>query len=269
MKKIIRIFLLLVFGFLFAFSVWQLWNIYSGYRVGEDSYDQLEQYVSASEPEDADDAAQSTVIPREDISVAELPDISAWPQIDFTQLAEINDDVVGWISIDGTNINYPIVQGTDNEYYMDHLFDGTYNSAGCIFMDYRCAYDFSDRHSIIYGHHMKNKSMFAGLLSYEDQAFYDAHSVALLVTPDAYYKIQFFSGYITDNWSNSWKLGLDDAEHTQWLEEVKERSCFASIHFPTAAEEVITLSTCAYDFDGAKFVLHGYISEKIEKLIFQ
>ena len=162
-----------------------------------------------------------------------------------------------------------MVQGTDNDYYLKHLFDGTYNSSGCIFLDYRCSADFSDRHSIIYGHHMNNKTMFGGLMSYKDQTFYDEHSVALLVTPTVYYKIQFFSGYVSDNWGNAWDLVLDDSSYAAWLHEIQAKSCFETEYAPAPEDRIITLSTCTYEFDSAKFVLHGYICEAIDKAIFE
>ena len=271
MKRTFRSILLLIFIFIFGFSAWQLWRIFSGYTEGEESYDQLDQYVSIGQTEEVSvNIPLPTVPPTEEPAAeVEVPDVSAWPQVDFEQLAEINPDVVGWIFIEGTRINYPIVQGTDNSYYLNHLFDGKHNSTGCIFMDYRCASDFTDQHSIIYGHRMKNKSMFQGLLNYKDQTFYEEHPVALIVTPTAYYKIQFFSGYVSDNWSSAWDLALDGADYGEWLKEIKEKSRFETTCSPTSEDRIVTLSTCTTEFSGAKFVLHGYISEHIEKRLLQ
>lgn len=267
MKRIIRNILALIFILIFAFSAWQLWRTCSKYKEGKDNYDMLEQYALYAESKDTYiNAMLPTTSSIEDCTAAtELPDISAWPLVNFAQLSKINPDIVGWIIIDGTNINYPVVQGTDNDYYLKHLFDGTANDSGCIFLDYRCSPDFSDRHSIIYGHHMNNKTMFSGLMNYKKQVFYDQHSVALLVTPTAYYKIQFFSGYVSDNWSNAWDLYLDDSDYSVWLNEILEKSCFDTSCVPTLNDNIITLSTCTNEFSNAKFLLHGYISERIEK----
>lgn len=270
MKRSIRLLLLLFFIAVLAFSLWQLWGIFSGYQEGKDSYSDLEQYVSFGESVDPTETSETDTTTSEEpegmnTESTEAPDLSAWPQVDFTQLSQINPDIVGWIFIEGTNINYPVVQGTDNDYYLRHLFDGTYNSSGCIFLDVGCASDFSDKHSIIYGHHMKDKSMFSGLMEYKDQTFYDEHSVALLVTPTAYYKIQFFSGYVSDTWSNAWDLSFNEYEYISWLNEIQRRSCFEADYAPAKEDRVVTLSTCTYEFDTAKFVLHGFISEVIEK----
>ena len=254
--------LLLLCVFVFVFSGGQIWKIFREYQAGQAEYDSLEQYVSFEKVQ----APSLPVAPTEQVEEqTEAPDISAWPQVDFQQLSQINSDCVGWIYVEGTNINYPIVQGQDNAYYLKRLFDGTYNSAGCIFMDYRCAGDFSDLHTIIYGHHMKNGSMFAGLVAYKDQAFYEEHPVALLVTPTVYYKIQFFSGYVSDNKSNAWDLKLDDTHNGTWFQAVQEKSCFTPLQTPEEDSTIITLSTCTYEFEDAKFVLHGYVSQVIEK----
>lgn len=254
MKKSTRLLFICFFTLLLAFSLWRLWGIFTVYQEGKDHYNTLEQYVSISEdlPSTADDTIAVDTV-----------DVSAWPQVDFSQLAEINSDIVGWIYIEGTAINYPVVQAENNHYYLNRLFDGSYNDSGCIFLDCRSSSDFSDRHSIIYGHHMKDNSMFAGLVQYKKQAFYDEHPVALLVTPDAYYKIQFFSGYVSDTMSDAWDLSFDELEFSSWLNDIQEKSCFKASAIPSKTGRIITLSTCTYEYDTAKFVLHGYVSECI------
>lgn len=275
MNKLIRSVLMIVCVAVMIFSAWQIVRIVGNYRESQDSYKALEQYVSFAEK--AEDPRESplpteslSTEPTENVSevtaVTEMPDISAWPQVDFGQLSEINDDIVGWIYIEGTNINYPIVQTTDNSYYLKRLFDGRRSGAGCIFLDYRSDADFSDRHSIIYGHHMNDRTMFARLVEYKSQNFYDEHRIAYLVTPTAYYKIGFFSGYVSDISSDAWKLSFHGDEYGKWLEGIQQRSCFVSDCAPTEEDRVITLSTCTYEYNDARFVLHGYIMESIENI---
>ena len=248
------------------FSAWQLLSIYGSYREGQKGYNDLDQYVSFQEstkPSTSKEMVLAEDSPEPVPEGTETPDLSAWPQVDFEQLSQINPDIVGWLYIEGTNINYPVVKGSDNDYYLRHLFDGTYNSAGCIFLDVGCAPDFSDRHSILYGHHMKDGSMFYDLMGYKDQSFYEEHAVALFVTPTAYYKIRFFSGYVAHATENAWDLRFDDQDYTVWLDDLQSKSCFESDFSPSSDDRVITLSTCTYEFDSARFVLHGYISEAI------
>ena len=270
MKRIMRIILLFFFAFVFICSLWKFCETLADYRKGQNSYNYLQQYVSfETENGIIETVSLTTESAEESADYAELPDVSAWPQVDFEELRKINPDIVGWIYIEGTDINYPVVQGTDNDYYLKHLFDGSYNSSGCIFLDCRCSADFSNQHSIIYGHHMNNKTMFGGLVEYKKQAFYDEHSVALLVTPTAYYRILFFSGYVSDNWSNAWDVALNDTDHAAWLSEIQSKSYFETEYAPLTEDKIITLSTCTYEFDNAKFVLHGYIIETIDKTIFE
>lgn len=266
MKKSIRTFLLLFFTLTLIFSAWKLLGIFGAYQEGQEGYEALEQYVSFQEmtqpplPKETEPQETSaSEIPES----TEVPDVSSWPQVDFEQLAQINPDIVGWIFIEGTGINYPVVQGSDNDYYLHHLFNGTYNAAGCIFLDVGCASDFSGKHSILYGHHMKDGSMFAGLMGYKEQSFYDEHPAALFVTPTAYYKIQFFSGYVAHATQNAWQLRFDDTEFPVWLTELQSKSCFEADHAPSGDDRIITLSTCTYEYDSARFVLHGYVSEVI------
>ena len=270
MKQGIRILLILILTAVFLFSGWKLLGIVQDYQEGESSYDALEQYVSF-EAEGGQEGGQMAQEPQETVAAEQnggepMPDVSRWPQVDFQELAGINPDIVGWIYIPGTNINYPVVRGTDNDYYLNRLFDGTYNKSGCIFMDYRCEPDFSGKNSIIYGHHMKNGSMFASLMEYKEKGFYEEHSVALLVTPDAYYEIRLFSGYVADNWDSAWDMGLSGAEFEAWLKEICQKSTFEPVALPGADDRIVTLSTCTYEFADAKYVVHGYISEVVEKV---
>ena len=264
MKKPLQTVLLLFFAGTLVFSVWKLLSIHGSYQEGQNGYADLEQYVSFQEgtkPHFSEETVPQETSPADVPESTGAPDLSAWPLVDFGQLSQINPDIVGWIFIEGTDINYPVVQGADNDYYLQHLFNGTYNGAGCIFLDARCASDFSDRHSILHGHHMKDGSMFSDLMGYKDQSFYGEHPVALFVTPTAYYKIQFFSGYVAHTTENAWNLRFNEDEYTVWLNEIQSKSCFQTDYAPSGDDRIITLSTCTYEFASARFVLHGYISE--------
>lgn len=263
MKRGIRVGLIILFAGIFVFSLWNVLGILQNYEAGDSSYQDLAQYVSADETwAPVETETQSPELP-EETEPTEPPDLSGWPQVDFAALKQINGDCVGWIYIEGTNINYPVAQHSDNSYYLNHLFDGKANNTGCIFLDARNASDYSDKNSILYGHHMKNGSMFRDLVKYKKQAFYDEHSVALLMTETAYYKIQLFSGYVSNNQGDAWDVQFDGALYEEWLEQIQENSCFVSPYKPSVEEQIITLSTCTYEFSGAKFVVHGYVSETI------
>ena len=266
MEKKVRLLLILLLITVFLFSAWKLLETYNAYGESRIAYEGLKEFVAPANTKTDKSKKPLEYFPLQTEENPEKPDVSDWPQVDFEELSKINPDIVGWIYIEGTNIDYPVVQSADNDYYLNRMFDGSENRSGCIFLDYRCSDDFTDRHSIIYGHHMKDQRMFSALMGYKEQAFYEAHPTALLVTPTAYYRIQLFSAYIADDWANAWELELDDSNAAAWLQELQAKSCFAAEKAPGSKDRIVTLSTCTYEFEDAKFLVHGYISEEIPNL---
>ena len=259
-RRIPLILLCLLFLGMAGYFGSRLYLEWKEYQVGEKAYAELAQYVHldtsparkgiTEEQDGSTDTAECAQAP------AAEPDDTNWPKVDFESLQAINPDIVAWIFIEGTNINYPVVQGADNSYYLNRLFDGGYNGAGTIFMDYRNERDLSDDHSIFYGHHMQNGSMFKQITLYADQAFYDAHPVCLIMTPTGNYKLEFFAGYVTDLNSQAWKLKFEsDEEYQQWLAEAISKSLFSGASKPTSQDRVVTFSTCHYEYNDARFVL--------------
>lgn len=252
-----RTLLLVLFTGIFLGSAWQLFSTQEEYQESQNSYSVLDQYISIPDPttEVIVDTTSAT-IPTE----PDAEDNTVWPVVDFEALQEINPDIVGWIYIEGTEISYPIVQGEDNSYYLKHLFDGTYNSSGCVFLDAASSDDFSDFNNIIYGHNMKNGTMFHALMNYKEQQFYDEHPVALLLTPSQNYKIMLFSGYVASNSDNAWQTDFTASSYVQWLSEITGESCLEAEVSPTEDDIILTFSTCSYEFSNARFVLHGIIA---------
>ena len=261
-KKILTVILTLIFMSGVAFSIFQIACQLREYREGDDSYTDLEIYIDI--PEEYTDPTAPEEISTESGETDLADSLTQWTTVDFAALSEINPDIVGWIYIEDTEINYPVVQGSDNQYYLKHLFSGEYNSSGCIFLDSRVAEDFSDRHSILYGHHMKNGTMFSGLDQYKVQEHYDSHPTALLMTPTGNYEVTFFAGYVASVADTAWNVGFgSDAEFEAWLESARERSCFESDIPVAVTDGILTLSTCSYEFDNARFVLLGVL-QKVE-----
>ena len=242
-----------------AVSGYKIWSIMSEYREGEDAYGELEQFVSIP--------SELPVLPSES-GEEENPDgtpapqatenLNQFPVVDFNSLKGINPDVMAWIYIPGTHVNYPVVQGSDNEYYLNRLFTGKWNSAGAIFMDYRNEADLADPHTIIYGHQMNNKTMFNDLRHYADQSFYEEHTVGYLMTPDQTYLLQFFSGYVSSVDTNAWQLNFtEEGSFTSWLEDIQGRSAITTDVQLREEDRIVTLSTCSSAFENARFVLHA------------
>lgn len=172
------------------------------------------------------------------------------PTVDFATLKENGSDIIGWLTLPDTVVNYPVTQTDNNDYYLDHLYDGTYNKTGYLFADYENQDDFADRNTIIYGHNMRDGSMFAVLNEYDSQEFFDAHKEMFLVTPEGGYVVELFaafpakpseSGEDTSPWRLSWK---DDGAYTTWLNTMLERSVVEGDVTVTSSDKVLTLSTC-------------------------
>ena len=131
--------LLCLFLGIACFSGYQVLRTLGEYRAGETAYSELEQFVTLP-------SAPDETVPAE---IEETPAEPAWPEVDFAELAAVNPDVVAWLYGPDTGISYPVVQGEDNDYYLDHLFDGTANGAGCLFVDAACQPDLSGRNTVI------------------------------------------------------------------------------------------------------------------------
>jgi SrtB family sortase len=177
---------------------------------------------------------------------------SALPSADFAALQGINPDVVGWLILEDSPINYPVVKGKDNERYLRVLYDGTEGRYGTPFLDFESASDFTDRNSIIYGHNLLDGSMFSRLTEYSDQAYFDEHPTMLLLVPDGAYRMEVFSVFVaspteasteTSPWRQAWDT---DRDFTAWLAQAKGRSLIQSDVAPTAKDKVLTLSTCIH-----------------------
>lgn len=157
-KKIYGIFMLVAIA-VFLFAGGRILQIYLNYQESQKVYEQMEEFTQKTENHDLSPEAVPGETPEE---VAE----QGFLQVDFNKLEEINPDVIAWIEIPGLEISYPVVQGRDNDYYLHHLITGENHKSGSIFMDFHNQEDLSDRNTIIYGHNMKDGSMFGTLDQY-------------------------------------------------------------------------------------------------------
>lgn len=257
-KKIVCIILVLLFGFGITFSAYQIYKIVHEYEEGQNAYEDLSEYVELPDAPPVPDISDTPMVTQPESG--ENEELVTWPQVDFEALSQINSDIVGWIYLEGSENNYPIAQSDDNSYYLKHLFDRSSNSSGCVFLDCRNASDFTDRHSIIYGHHMKNGTMFSGLDSYKSQEYYDEHPQLWLLTPEQNYVIEIFAGYVASVQDDAWKVDFGSGDDFEdWVHRAIDRSCFTSNIAPAATDRIITLSTCSYEFNNARFVILGVL----------
>ena len=248
---IIRNLILVIAIGVFAFSAFQLGKIFLEYKAGTDEYNRVREYVTVTEPKPEQEQEETQTEPEAE-EAKPVP-----PQVDFDSLKAINPDVIGWIQIEGTSISYPIMKGTDNEYYLKHTFEGNYNAAGSIFIDYTNNSNFEDCNTIIYGHNMKNGSMF-GLLR---KHFKDQESVPgryiWICTPDKNYRYEIFSSHVVDAAGEVYTLfSAPDEQFASYLEKMKSQSLVDFQTEVTAEDKVITLSTCTGN-DATRFVVQA------------
>lgn len=234
-------------------SVAQAVRIHNEYKQGEDEYDHLADilvstpntsiYVSKNDPASSD-TEQAPI------------------DVNFDLLKEMNVNAVGWLYSEGTLINYPVVQSTDNSYYLKHLFNDQTNSSGAIFMDALNNSDMSDINTIIYGHNMKNGSMFASLANYSTQRYYEQHPVIYYLTEDCDYRIDVFASYETPDASETFTVSFDSENtYAYYLQLMRDWSLIDGSRVPVSTEDnIITLSTCGYNFKNSRYVVQGKVT---------
>lgn len=181
-------------------------------------------------------------------------------EINFDLLKNEYKDVVGWIYSPDTIINYPVVKSKDNDEYLKIMPDGKYNSAGSIFVDCRNGDLGDERNYIIYGHNMKNDTMFGSLSEYKKQSFYDEHPVIYYITPEKKYTLNIYAGFVTSEVSDSYVIEHTEETLSEYMKNAKEKSTFKSSIEYTQGDNIVTLSTCSSDYEDARYVLIAIIN---------
>jgi sortase B len=176
-------------------------------------------------------------------------------------LQDINPEVVGWIQIAETAIDYPIVQGSDNQYYLDHDWKKEKNRSGAIFMDYRNDPDAltnAETHTILYGHHMRDGSMFKQLVAYKDPAFLKDHPLILIQDQYETHYYEIFSVYVST--TDFYYIETNFAtpmDYVMFIKQLQTNSMHPSDQLLTSHDRLLTLSTCTYEYNDARFVVHA------------
>ncbi len=229
----------------FLFSGYQLLKIYLEYKKGSDEYDKLADEAArilseAEEGQGAEDGGGAGSSPGQKAETGPFP----WEELDALMRGE-NEDYVGWITIQDTQIDYPIVQYTDNDYYLAHTFEGTENAAGTLFVDSNIPEGMEGKNVIVYGHNMKNGSMFAGLKKYREDDFYEGHKTFRVNTKTGFYTYEIFSVSVVSPDSDTYTLGFeDDVAFLDYIARMQERSLHDTGVTVEAGDKIITLSTC-------------------------
>lgn len=232
---------------IFVYALVRLGMIFWEYAKGQESYKNLEDFTSSTQ------IGKGGELP-EDFSV------------DFDALKKINPDIVGWIRFENMDISYPIVQGSDNDYYLTHSFDKQEIKCGSIFVEAENAGDFSDDNTFIYGHNMKDKSMFAKLNQFRDEQIYKENPDFLIYTENETYRYSIFSCYVAEISLDSFTYQFANKEaYGKWLLTVTDRSLYDTGVVPKPEQKTVTLMTCTSTGDNYRFLVHGTLTEIINQ----
>ncbi len=259
--------LLLIVLVIGGFAGFKLWESNQEYVKGDESYAALLKTVRGGKGDPKTPTPNGVVatdsgtdngpapMPTPAVPAVEIPE----GNIDFAALKAVNEDSVAWLYCPDTMIDYPVMKSDDYNYYIDHLPDGTRNKNGTLFFDYNCAPDLSDRLSIIYGHHMKSGKMFGRLVDFKDQDYVDAHPYMYLYTESMNYRVAL---------KYSFEIGSSDWQKRRFMypENVDELLAYGAAHSRFRSDvtydendRFLTLYTCDYEFDNARFVVIGVL----------
>ncbi len=179
--------------------------------------------------------------------------------IDFRSLANINSDIIAWIRLPDTVIDYPIVQTNNNTRYLSHLFDGSVNQLGTLFMDYENKGGFSDRHILIYGHDMQDGSMFGSLENYMSSSYYKKHPEGILYLPDgSSYRLIIFAATRMAAFRSELPVAFEsDEEFDAYIQKIRSLSAFSTDISIGPEDHVVSLCTCVPDSSDYRFIVSG------------
>lgn len=196
----------------------------------------------------------------------EEQNIKAERMLQVKQLQEQNTDIVGWLEIENTNINYPVLQGTDNNYYMTHNYKKENSKNGSIFLDANYNWNISSNNLLIYGHNLGNGMMFQELLKYEKESFYQEHSVIRFTTAEEDVEYEIISAFKSRVYNKSEKNVFryyfflnneSKEEYNEFVKNAKNASLYSIDTTASYGDQLITLSTCSYHVKDGRFAVVG------------
>jgi len=243
-KIVFSTIIIIVFACAIAFGLFKLWSWYSDNQSSGNQKNEARSHVTViTQPQEVDGVEVTTVM----------------YDIDFDGLKEMNPDTVAWLKVEGTEIEYPVVQASDNSYYLTHSYDGSYNNAGWPFADYKDKVDGTDQNLVIYGHNRRDNSMFGSLHNAfnEDWQTNESNRHIVLVTENEYSIYEVFSVYsvLVENYYITTSFATDE-EFAEFLDTIKSRSVYDFGVELNTDDKILTLSTCS-NMDAHRAVLHA------------
>ncbi len=219
------------------------------YALAELSQKQALTLATATEPTTQPATEPEVQLPEETVPMAEAPQpdetAQTAAQLDIAALQAVNSDVLGWISIPGTNVDYPLLSAENNGQYLHTAWDGSYSYAGSIYLECQNSRDLTDFYTLIYGHNMADGSMFGNLILYGQQEFRDSHPYVYLRAGDRVYRYEIFAAYTADITSDTYRIGFQSVERKQQaIDYYLQQSQITASRTVTHQDKIITLSTC-------------------------
>lgn len=246
----------LLFIFIIFANLWILFKRLTDKNHLESEMKEINDALCTSGPQSSDTSTESEQPNNDYFNYIKIPCES----VDIKNLKSINSDTVGFVSISGTNINYPVVQTTDNEFYLRHSFKKTVNRSGWLFMDYRNNSESFGRNTIIYGHNNHDKTMLAGLKEIlgEDWVKNPSNGTLKFVNLSGLTNWKIISVYTVP--AESYYIRTDfisDEDFKTWLKEISQRSIYSFSHEISRADKIMTFSTCYKDEGNVRLVVHA------------
>ena len=256
-----------------AFAAYKLISINLSYKEAQDEYNELRKYTTETADREATpvvtaqpSASASPAEPEKETPEEETDGIAKLKEkppleVDCRALAEKNPDFAGWLYIPAEDISYPVVHYTDNDYYLHRTFEGTYNFAGTLFIEYQNKPDFTDANTLIYGHNMKDRSMFGRLKFLYENQDYQKDDTFWILTPEHAYKYRMFSLQITRMDSEVYTLFYGTSE--EFKDYITARAAESLVPLPLDSYDensrIVTLSTCTTVDTPDRFVVQGIL----------
>lgn len=248
---IVQILLIFIGVLCIGIAGFQLYNIFTEYQKGDEAYTKIEDEFVVVQPREEDEA-ESVEVPWYELA-----------QVDVAGLKNQYSDVAGWIFFENEDISYPIMQGKDNDEYLYNAYDGQQVKAGSIFMDYRASADFSDSHTLIYGHNMGNLSMFGRLRYYRNyEGYYDDHMYFQIFTEEKILRYQIFSYQVVS--STSFVYQRNHTSVVDLVEKLMKGAIDGTYLDITEEDKIMTLSTCTNADENERLIVNAVLVDQYE-----
>ena len=232
-RRIASDIIMLCLAAIMVISGWKVYTIMHNYKVNRDIYDKI---AEVAQPQ------------------------GFTGEIDFDKLHKINKDIIAWIYYESTNINYPIVQGKDNDYYLHITVEGTWAVGGTLFVDVVTKQPFEQFNTIVYGHHMQDGSMFGDIKKLKDPDYARKHPQFELITPKDKYHLVICAFLNQPSDSDVYNTNFDeeDTEGKQkYIDTIKASANYLTDAKMTVDDKLVVLSTCAYEYNNARYMVIG------------